>query len=312
MYESGTIGAKPPHDPAVDRRRRAGRDRRRGGVGARDLQLLAPGRRASTSASSAPPSSTGGATSTPPSSARTTRPTSGCRAPAGRPRSRRRAGGWLVVMRQSPRAFVERVGLPHLAGRPGDDRHHRHRRARARPDRRRAGAHRPAPGRHRRRRPGPPPDGTWPSPTTWARPPRRPTRSWPCCGTSRPRRARRRERAKRANDEHSGLPGPKGRALIARIPKGAPMRAFAYEALPGRVVFGTGSRAQLPAELDALGARRVLARGVGRRGRGRGRRRRPAGRPRRRHASATWSSTCRWPAPRRPGPPRSRRAPTRC
>jgi alcohol dehydrogenase class IV len=36
------------------------------------------------------------------------------------------------------------------------------------------------------------------------------------------------------------------------------VRAFAYDALPGRVVFGAGSRAALPAELDALGARRVL------------------------------------------------------
>ena len=36
------------------------------------------------------------------------------------------------------------------------------------------------------------------------------------------------------------------------------MRSFAYDALPGRVVFGAGSRASLPPELDALGARRVL------------------------------------------------------
>ena len=36
------------------------------------------------------------------------------------------------------------------------------------------------------------------------------------------------------------------------------MRAFTYDALPGRVVFGPGSLASLPAELDALGAARVL------------------------------------------------------
>ena len=40
VYESGTIGAKPFRDPAVDRRRRAGRDRRRRRLGARDVQLL--------------------------------------------------------------------------------------------------------------------------------------------------------------------------------------------------------------------------------------------------------------------------------
>ena len=44
IYESGTIGAKPAAPAALDRRRRAGRDRRRGRVGARDLQLLAAGR----------------------------------------------------------------------------------------------------------------------------------------------------------------------------------------------------------------------------------------------------------------------------
>jgi maleylacetate reductase len=36
------------------------------------------------------------------------------------------------------------------------------------------------------------------------------------------------------------------------------VRSFTYDAIPGRVVFGAGSRAALPAELDALGARRVL------------------------------------------------------
>lgn len=35
-------------------------------------------------------------------------------------------------------------------------------------------------------------------------------------------------------------------------------RAFTYDALPGRVVFGAGSRRRLLDELDALGARRVL------------------------------------------------------
>src|SRR5919198_6367690 len=32
-----------------------------------------------------------------------------------------------------------------------------------------------------------------------------------------------RERAQRASHQHSALPGPQGRSLIARIPKGAPM-----------------------------------------------------------------------------------------
>ena len=36
------------------------------------------------------------------------------------------------------------------------------------------------------------------------------------------------------------------------------MRSFVYNALPARVVFGAGSVAQLPAELERLGARRVL------------------------------------------------------
>ena len=36
------------------------------------------------------------------------------------------------------------------------------------------------------------------------------------------------------------------------------MRAFVYNGLPGRVVFGAGSVAKLPAELDLLGVRRAL------------------------------------------------------
>jgi maleylacetate reductase len=36
------------------------------------------------------------------------------------------------------------------------------------------------------------------------------------------------------------------------------MRPFAYDAVPGRVVFGAGAIGRLPEELDALGARRVL------------------------------------------------------
>ncbi len=36
------------------------------------------------------------------------------------------------------------------------------------------------------------------------------------------------------------------------------MRSFAYDAVPGRVVFGAGSRRSLPAEVDTLGAHRVL------------------------------------------------------
>jgi maleylacetate reductase len=36
------------------------------------------------------------------------------------------------------------------------------------------------------------------------------------------------------------------------------MRAFTYDALPGRVVFGVGSSARLPEEVDRLGASRVL------------------------------------------------------
>ena len=50
-----------------------------------------------------------------------------------------------------------------------------------------------------------------------------------------------------------------GRAARARGDPGqGRVRPFAYDAIGGRVVFGAGSRAQLPAELDALGARRVL------------------------------------------------------
>lgn len=36
------------------------------------------------------------------------------------------------------------------------------------------------------------------------------------------------------------------------------MDAFTYDALPGRVVFGSGSRARVPSEVERLGARRVL------------------------------------------------------
>jgi maleylacetate reductase len=36
------------------------------------------------------------------------------------------------------------------------------------------------------------------------------------------------------------------------------MRAFSYDPLPGRVVFGIGSRGTLPAEADRLGVRRIL------------------------------------------------------
>jgi len=36
------------------------------------------------------------------------------------------------------------------------------------------------------------------------------------------------------------------------------MRSFVYSSLPGRVVFGAGTLARLPAELDRLGARRAL------------------------------------------------------
>ncbi|HEY4789725.1 MAG TPA: iron-containing alcohol dehydrogenase, partial [Actinomycetes bacterium] len=39
----------------------------------------------------------------------------------------------------------------------------------------------------------------------------------------------------------------------------APFPAFVYDALPGRVVFGVGSVAQLGEEVDRLGGRRVLA-----------------------------------------------------
>ena len=51
---------------------------------------------------------------------------------------------------------------------------------------------------------------------------------------------------------------PALRHLEATKGPGARARSFAYDALPGRVVFGAGSRASLPPELDALGARRVL------------------------------------------------------
>ena len=36
------------------------------------------------------------------------------------------------------------------------------------------------------------------------------------------------------------------------------MKAFTYDAIPGRVVFGAGSRHQLAAEAEALGSRRIL------------------------------------------------------
>ncbi len=36
------------------------------------------------------------------------------------------------------------------------------------------------------------------------------------------------------------------------------MNGFTYDAIPGRVVFGAGSRARLADELDELGARRVV------------------------------------------------------
>lgn len=36
------------------------------------------------------------------------------------------------------------------------------------------------------------------------------------------------------------------------------MKAFVYNGLPSRVVFGVGAIAELPAELDRLGAKRAL------------------------------------------------------
>ena len=36
------------------------------------------------------------------------------------------------------------------------------------------------------------------------------------------------------------------------------MRAFVYNGLPARVVFGAGALARLPEELDRLGAKRAL------------------------------------------------------
>ena len=35
-------------------------------------------------------------------------------------------------------------------------------------------------------------------------------------------------------------------------------QAFTYDALPGRVVFGSGSLAKLPEQLDALGLKRAM------------------------------------------------------
>ena len=89
IYESGCIGSKPTRLPALDRRRRPRRHGRLRRVGARDLRLLAAGRAASTSASSARRSSTASATSTRRSSATTSTRRPACPAPAARPRSPR-------------------------------------------------------------------------------------------------------------------------------------------------------------------------------------------------------------------------------
>ena len=145
----------------------------------------------------------------------------------GAPEIAASCGRVLVVMRQSPRAFVERVGFRTSLG------------ERVRtvitdigvlerdPRPRRAGAHRPPPRRHRGAGPGR-------------------HRLGPGGGRRRGRdRAAHRRGAGRAAAPR-GDEGPGG------------VRSFAYDALSGRVVFGVGSRASLPAELDALGARRVL------------------------------------------------------
>ena len=256
--------APSPAPPAVDRRRRAGRDRRRGGVGARDLQLLAPGRARSTSASSAPPSSTAGATSTPRSSAPTTPPRCGCRARAGRPRSRRRAGGWWSSC-VSHRGGLRRAGrVPHLAGRSGERRSSPTSGVLSRdPDRGELVLTAAASGRHRRARPGPPQAGTCAWPTTWRVPPRRPPRSWPCCGTSRPRRARRREEP---------VTGTCTRPSCARRACGVRRRLRRTGGVRHRQPGGAAGRARRARRPPWSPWR------PGRR-RGRGRRRRPAWRP---------------------------------
>ena len=122
---------------------------------------------ASTSASSAPRRSIASATSTAPSwAATTTIRRCGCPAPAARPRSRPPCRETFVMLRQTPRAFVEKLdfrtsvgygdgpgfrerhGLPR---RRRDRGRHRSRHPRARSRHVRARAHEPAPGRHRRR-----------------------------------------------------------------------------------------------------------------------------------------------------------------
>ena len=64
IYESGTIGTRPQCAAAVDRRRRAGRERNRSRAAAGDLHATGCRAGGSTSASSAPRRSTASATST--------------------------------------------------------------------------------------------------------------------------------------------------------------------------------------------------------------------------------------------------------
>ena len=113
-----------PRPPAVDRRRRAGRDRRRRGVGAGDLQLLAPGR--------AHRRRVPGCGRARPSRRhqhhrhRSLRHAQGAAAGSGwgaRDRGLVPAGG---RRRPAVAAYVRGAGgLPHVDGREGEHRHHR-------------------------------------------------------------------------------------------------------------------------------------------------------------------------------------------
>ena len=148
VYESGTIGAKPTRLPLSIGDGELAETADAVVSRARDLQLLAPARPDRRRLPRRRPDR--------PlrqhqhhRDRRLRRPRrSGCPAPAARPRSPRRCGEVIVVVRQTPRTFVERVdfvtsvGLRRRARRPGAARparrgpahgHHRPRRARARP-----------------------------------------------------------------------------------------------------------------------------------------------------------------------------------
>ena len=108
---------------AVDRRRHARRDRRLQSSPSRRSSTTGCSPAGSTSASSAPRRSTASPTSTRRSSATTRIRRSACPAPAARRRSPRRCGEVIVIVRQSTRAFVEKVDFITSVGHgdgPGD------------------------------------------------------------------------------------------------------------------------------------------------------------------------------------------------